>query len=100
MFSTGLEVMGMGEVKEFKITEFDPNNHPWHDKIIPWTKKMIQPRDGSWGFVERDDGSEIHVHAGDFIIDAFGDFHFCKKENFPEFKRKWNENLGDIWRIR
>lgn len=83
---------------QFTIKEFDPTKKPWHEKIIQWPYEGLQPRDCSWGFVWGEN-EKIHIHAGDFLIDVFGEFYLVKKENFKEFKKRWNKEFSKIFKL-
>lgn len=45
---------------------FDPHKG-WPDMIIPWDMKA-QPRDMSWGYIDRPGEGRIHIRATDWIF--------------------------------
>lgn len=62
----------VGGVMAKTVTTFDPNERPWPACVKPWPDKAgVQPRDGSWGYVERGllkaYAERVHIHAGDTI---------------------------------
>ena|ERR1700676_615592 len=67
---------------DVEAEQFLPQNRPWPGYVHPWSEKGVQPRDMSWGYIERP-GGDIHVMAGDWIlVNAQGYVFTCSDDLF------------------
>lgn len=65
-----------------EAVQFDPHRQPWPDGVIPW--REVQPRDGSWGYIETLEG-RMHVMGGEYIITGVaGEKYPCKEAIFAQ----------------
>lgn len=68
-----------------EAVQFDPHKQPWPEGVKPWPdERGIQPRDGSWGYIETLEG-RTHIMVGDYIItSADGKKSLCKPSIFAK----------------